>query len=209
MSVAPNRITGVYAVTPDEPDTGVLVDKVGAALAGGAKLIQYRNKIADAALRVAQAAALQTLCGKHRVPLIINDHLDLALKIDAAGLHLGSEDGSIAAARVRLGPHKILGVSCYNALDRAQLAWHEDADYVAFGSFFTSVVKPGAVRASPGILTEAKRKTPIPVVAIGGITLENAPQLIAAGVDAIAVISAIFSAPDIEKATQQFCKLFT
>jgi thiamine-phosphate pyrophosphorylase len=208
MSAAPHRIAGLYAVTPDEPDTGILVAIVGAALAGGAKLIQYRNKTADTALRAAQAMTLQTLCRRHRVPLIINDHLDLVLEIDAAGLHLGEKDGSISQARNRLGPHKILGASCYNALDSAQIAWHEGADYVAFGSFFASEVKPGTVRASLGLLTEAKRKIPIPVVAIGGITLENAPQLIAAGADAVAVISAIFAAPDIETATKQFCELF-
>lgn len=208
MSVASNRIAGLYAVTPDEPDTAILVDKVGAALAGGVRLIQYRNKTAAPALRAAQAAELQALCRKHRAVLIINDHLDLALEIDADGLHLGNEDGSITAARNRLGPHKILGVSCYSALERAQHAWHEGADYVAFGSFFSSTVKPGAVRASSGLLTEAKRTIPVPVVAIGGITRENAPQLIAAGADAVAVISAIFAAPDVEHSARQFSRLF-
>lgn len=208
MSVASDRIAGLYAVTPDEPDTAILAEKVGAALAGGARLIQYRNKAAAHALRVAQAAALQTLCRKHRATLIINDHLDLALEIDADGLHLGSEDGSIAAARKRLGPHKILGASCYSTLVRAQLAHREGADYVAFGSFFPSTVKPGAVRASPGLLTEAKRTIPVPVVAIGGITRENAPQLIAAGADAVAVISAIFAATDVEQSARQFSRLF-
>ncbi|MEK6592206.1 MAG: thiamine phosphate synthase [Pseudomonadota bacterium] len=208
MPAAPNHIAGLYAVTPDEPDTRVLAAKVGAALAGGAKLVQYRNKTAAAALRAEQAATLQNLCRRHRVPLIINDHLELALEIGADGLHLGGDDGSIAAARTRLGPHKILGASCYNVLDKALRAWREGADYVAFGSFFASEVKPGAVRAPLGLLTEAKRSVPIPVIAIGGITLENAPQLITAGADALGVISAVFAAPDVGAAAKQFSRLF-
>lgn len=208
MPSASHHIAGLYAVTPDEPDTGVLVAKVGAALAGGAKLIQYRNKTAPAALRSAQAAALQALCRQRRAPLIINDHLELALEIDADGLHLGGEDGSVAAARALLGPHKILGVSCYNALDRAVQAWREGADYVAFGSFFASGVKPGAVRAPLGLLADARREIPVPVVAIGGITAQNAPQLIAAGADALAVISAVFAAAEVQAAAKQFARLF-
>lgn len=208
MPLATHHIAGLYAVTPDEPDTGILVAKVGAALAGGAKLVQYRNKTATAALRATQAAALQALCRRHRAPLIINDHLELALEIDADGLHLGGEDGSIAAARALLGPRKILGVSCYNALDKAVQAWREGADYVAFGSFFASGVKPGAVRAPLGLLAEARREIPVPLVAIGGITVHNAPQLIAAGADAVAVISAVFAATEVEAAAKQFARLF-
>lgn len=208
MPLATHHIAGLYAVTPDEPDTGILVAKVGAALAGGAKLVQYRNKTATAALRATQAAALQALCRRHCAPLIINDHLELALEIDADGLHLGGEDGSIAAARALLGPRKILGVSCYNALDKAVQAWREGADYVAFGSFFASGVKPGAVRAPLGLLAEARREIPVPLVAIGGITAHNAPQLIAAGADALAVISAVFAATEVEAAAKQFERLF-
>lgn len=209
MPLAAHHIAGLYAVTPDEPDTGVLVAKVGAALAGGARLVQYRNKTAAAALRSEQATALQTLCRRHRAPLIINDHLELALEIDADGLHLGGEDGSIAAARALLGPRKILGVSCYNALGMAVQAWREGADYVAFGSFFASGVKPGAMRAPLGLLAEARREIPVPLVAIGGITVHNAPQLIAAGADAVAVISALFAATEVEAAAKQFARLFT
>lgn len=209
MPLATHHIAGLYAVTPDEPDTGILVAKVGAALAGGAKLVQYRNKTATAALRSAQAAALQALCRRYRAPLIINDHLELALEIDADGLHLGGEDGSIGTARAALGPRKILGASCYNSLDKAVRAWREGADYVAFGSFFASGVKPGAVRAPLGLLADAKREIPVPLVAIGGITVQNAPQLIAAGADAVAVISAIFAATEVEAAAKQFARLFT
>jgi thiamine-phosphate pyrophosphorylase len=208
MPLATHHIAGLYAVTPDEPDTGILVAKVGAALAGGARLVQYRNKTATAALRSAQAAALQAFCRRHRVPLIINDHLELALEVDADGLHLGGDDGSVAAARALLGPRKILGASCYNTLDKAVRAWHEGADYVAFGSFFASGVKPGAVRAPLGLLADAKREIPVPVVAIGGITAQNAPQLIRAGADAVAVISAVFAATEVTAAAKQFERLF-
>jgi thiamine-phosphate pyrophosphorylase len=202
------RVTGLYAVTPDEADTGVLAAKVGAALAGGARLVQYRNKTADEVLRLQQARALLELCRRRSVPLVINDYLELALAINADGVHLGGDDGSVASARRELGPRRMLGVSCYNRLQNALDAVREGADYVAFGSFFTSGVKPGAVHAPLAILRDAKRAIPVPLVAIGGITLENAPRVIAAGADSVAVISALFAAPDITLAARQFNALF-
>lgn len=202
------RISGLYAVTPDLADTAELLAKVEAALAGGARALQYRNKSASAALRLEQAGNLLARCRERRVPLIINDDLDLATALAADGLHLGSEDGALAAARLRLGPGKLLGASCYNRLDHALAAARDGADYVAFGSFFPSSVKPGAVRAPLALLREAKQRLALPVVAIGGITLDNAPQLIAAGADGVAVISALFGAPDIRAAARQFDALF-
>lgn len=208
MLDARNKISGLYAVTPDEPDTGLLTAKVREALAGGATIVQYRNKTADAASRLAQATALFKACRGHDVPLIINDHLELALEIDADGVHLGGEDGSIAAARKKLGPDKILGATCHNLLQSALEAQHAGASYVAFGSFFASSVKPGAVRAPLELLREAKKKLSVPMVAIGGITHANAPQLTTAGADSLAVISALFDAPDVRLAAQEFCLLF-
>ena len=202
------RISGLCAITPDEANTALLAAKVRAALTGGARSVQYRNKTAAAKLRREQARTLLALCRQHAVPLIINDHLDLALEIGADGLHLGGEDGSIAAARAELGPSKLLGASCYNLLQTALVAQREGADYVAFGSFFASSVKPGAAHAPLALLREAKQQLSVPVVAIGGITLDNAPLLIAAGADSVAVISALFGAPDIEVAAQQFNTLF-
>lgn len=202
------EISGLYAVTPDGDDTPALIAAVEAALAGGARLLQYRNKPAPAALRLSQASALLVLCRRYRVPLIINDDLDLALAVSADGLHLGAEDGSLAAARARLGTAKILGASCYDRLELALEAVRLGADYVAFGSFFPSSVKPGAVRAPLTLLRDAKRRLSMPVVAIGGITLENAPQLIAAGADGVAVISALFGADDVELAARRFSALF-
>lgn len=201
-------ISGLYAVTPDGDDTPALIAAVETALSGGARLLQYRNKSADPALRLTQARALLALCRKYRASFIVNDHLDLALAVNADGLHLGADDGSLAAARAELGPARLLGASCYDRLELALEAERLGADYVAFGSFFTSSVKPGAVRAPLTLLREAKRRLSVPVVAIGGITLENAPRLIAAGADGIAVISALFGADDVELAARRFSALF-
>ncbi len=201
-------IAGLYAITPDLADTDDLLRRVRAALTGGARVLQYRNKTASAALRREQAQALQQLCREFEVPLIINDHLDLALAVDAAGLHLGGDDGDIAAARAQLGPGKLLGVSCYDRIELAQKALAAGADHIAFGSFFASSVKPDAVRPPLDLITRAKKQFRLPVVGIGGITPHNAPQLIAAGVDALAVISAVFTAPDVAAAAREFQDLF-
>jgi thiamine-phosphate pyrophosphorylase len=209
MATRSPRIRGLYAVTPEEPSTRVLEAQVAAALTGGATIVQYRSKSTAPALRLEQARALAALCQRHRVPLIINDDIALALAVDAAGAHLGLEDGDLAAARTALGPNRLLGASCYNELAHALNAQQAGADYVAFGSFFPSTVKPGAVPAALDILTSAKRVLHVPVVAIGGITVANAPQLIAAGADALAVISALFAAPDITTAARQFAALYS
>ncbi len=203
-----NPIHGLYAVTPDDADSVRLAGQVRAALEGGARLLQYRNKTANRALRHEQAATLCALCRTYGAALIVNDDVELALAVDAHGVHLGGEDGSIAAARARLGPHKLLGASCYSRIQNAERARAEGADHIAFGSFFVSGVKPGAVRSTPSLLTEAKRKFNLPVVAIGGITHDNAPQLIDAGADSVAVISALFNAPDIARAAREFNALF-
>ena len=189
-------------------DTERLCALVNASLDGGASVLQYRNKFADAGLRAVQASALLNLCRKRGVLLIINDHLDLCLAIDADGVHLGGEDGHLAAARTRLGAGKILGASCYNRLALAQAAKEQGADYVAFGSCFDSGTKPAAVRAPLELLSQARNELNLPVVAIGGITLANAKLAIEAGADAIAVIGALFSASDVTLAAQQFSNLF-
>ena len=203
-----SRVSGLYAVTPDSADTPALLAKVEAALAGGARLLQYRNKAASAALRLVQGRALLALCWEYQVPLIINDHLDLVLALDADGLHLGSADGSLAAARRGLGDDKILGASCYRSLESAVEAQQAGVDYVAFGGFFPSTIKPSTVRAPLGLLGEAKQRLSVPVVAIGGITLDNAPQLVAAGADGVAVISALFEDADIQHTARRFSALF-
>ena len=200
-------IKGLYAVTPDVADTALLLAKVETVLAAGARLLQYRNKSADAARRGEQARALRAVCRRHAATLIINDDVTLARAIDADGVHVGADDPALAIAREQLGSQKIIGVSCYDDLQRARAAATQGADYVAFGSFFASAVKPGAVRAPLSVLPAA-RALGVPVVAIGGITLDNAGGLIAAGADAVAVISALFAAPDPAGATRNFCRLF-
>ncbi len=209
MSLNPSgKIKGLYAITPDESDTAELLRKARLALLGGAQLLQYRNKSADAALRLQQATALRELTKQFSVPLIINDDVLLAQQVVADGVHLGSTDMNIPAARKQLGAAKIIGVSCYNRLGLAQAAVLQGADYVAFGSFFASDVKPQAVPASLDLLRQARRELKIPLVAIGGITAQNSTQLLAAGADALAVISALFAVQDIQAATQQFSNLF-
>ncbi|MDH4150350.1 MAG: thiamine phosphate synthase [Betaproteobacteria bacterium] len=203
-----SRIAGLYAITPDLIDTEDLLRRTRAALAGGARILQYRNKTATPELRLAQARRLQQLCAEFAVPLIINDSAKLALEVGAAGAHLGSDDGDLAAARARLGPDKLLGASCYDRIELAQRAIAAGADHVAFGSFFASGVKPDAVRPPMDLISRAKHELGVPTVAIGGITTTNAPQLIAAGIDAIAVITALFAAPDVERAAREFRMLF-
>jgi thiamine-phosphate pyrophosphorylase len=192
---ATDRLRGLYAVTPDEPDTGKLVRKVDAALAGGARAIQYRNKAADAALRDAQARAIVRAARRHDALAIVNDDVDLARAVGADGVHIGEDDAELAAARSTLGVSAIIGVSCYDDLERARRLVAQGADYVAFGSLFPSRVKPGARRADVSLIAGAKGLG-VPVVAIGGITSANAPTLVAAGVDAVAVITDVFGHDD-------------
>ena len=205
---ARRALRGLYAITPDTDDTQRLLTQVAAAISGGGNFIQYRNKTAGAALRLEQARALKSLCAERGATLIINDHVDIALAVDAEGVHLGAEDGSLPRARQVLGPGKLIGVSCYNQMELARAAATSDADYVAFGSFFPSRVKPGAVHAPLSLLDTAKRELEVPVAAIGGITLEHAPQLISRGADLLAVITAVFDADDVTAAARRFSDLF-
>jgi thiamine-phosphate pyrophosphorylase len=200
-------ISGLYAVTPDLPDTNELLRSVRLALLGGARMLQYRNKTADTALKLAQAQALLQLAREFNTTFIINDDAQLAAQVDADGVHLGGEDGSVAAARTLLGS-KIIGVSCYNRLSLAHEAIVQGADYVAFGAFFSSSVKPGAVKADVALLQTARKELRVPIVAIGGITQQNAVTLIEAGADAVAVITALWNAPDIEASATEFSILF-
>ena len=162
--------------------------------AAARSVLQYRAKKIAPNLKANQAQALQALCKQYRVPLIINDDANLAASMSASGVHLGSQDMPIGEAHQSLLSGMLVGVSCYNQLQLAIAAEKNGADYVAFGSFFPSTTKPNAVRPSLDLLREAKRKIACPIVAIGGITLHNAPELIDAGADAVAVISALFDA---------------
>jgi thiamine-phosphate pyrophosphorylase len=201
-------LRGLYAITPDEADTRALAAKVADALAGGIAALQYRNKAADATLRRAQAEALVPLCRERGVPLIVNDDVALASAVDADGVHLGATDGDLVSTRRRLGPGKLLGASCYDRYDLALAAKAAGADYVAFGAAFPSPTKPNAVRAPLALYARAHRELGIPIVAIGGITADNAAALVSAGVDALAVITDLFEARDIAARARDFNALF-
>jgi thiamine-phosphate pyrophosphorylase len=185
---------GLYLVTPDEPDGDHLLARVAPLLAE-ASCLQYRNKAADADVRLRQARALRALCAMGGVPLIINDDVELAAAVGADGVHLGEHDAAIGDARMRLGAAAIIGVSCYDDLARARHAAAAGADYLAFGACFASPTKPNARRATPELLRQAA-VLGLPRVAIGGITPENAALVVAAGADLVAVISGVFDAPD-------------
>lgn len=202
------QIKGLYAVTPDLADTALLLEQARAALQGGVAVLQYRNKDASYALKREQASELLWLCDEFQVPFIINDHVLLCVELDADGVHLGGTDGDIAAARRLLGAHKLIGASCYNRLALAEQAQAQGADYVAFGACFDSGTKPAAVRAPLELFAQAQ-PLGLPTVAIGGITLDNAASAIAAGADAIAVIGALWSTPDITATALTFSHLFT
>lgn len=203
-----HAISGLYAITPDLASTPDLLARTELALGGGARVLQYRNKTADGALRLEQAAALRQLTRRYSVPLIVNDDARLAAEVDADGVHLGASDAPLASARALLGPQKIIGVSCYNLPPLARAAVSGGADYVAFGAFFSSGVKPDAVVAQPGMLRKMRAELHVPLVAIGGITAQNGAELVRAGADALAVISALFHARDTRAAALELSGLF-
>ena len=201
-------ISGLYAVTPEMTDSIALISKVDAALRGGARVVQYRSKAIAESLRRTQAGELARLCRTWNVLFIVNDNVALAREVDADGVHLGKDDGGVLAARSMLGPEKLIGVSCYNEIGRAREAQSQGADYVAFGSFFSSSTKPDAIPTSAELLQIATLEIGLPVVAIGGINENNAAALIAAGADAVAVVSALFDAVDVEAQARRFARLF-
>lgn len=199
---------GLYLVTPDWNDTPRLLDATEAALRGGAVCVQYRNKTADAALRAAQTAALRTLTRTFDAALIVNDELALAQDSRADGVHLGREDGELAAARAALGPDFIIGASCYNEFARAEAAVRAGASYVAFGAMYPSPTKPQAVPAGVELITRAKAELGTPVACIGGITADNAAPLVAAGADWLAVITDIYAAAEPQRQAERFAALW-
>ncbi|MGX5731031.1 thiamine phosphate synthase [Pseudoxanthomonas beigongshangi] len=198
---------GLYLITPEAPDTAHLLSRVAPLLAEGITWLQYRQKDADAALRLEQARALQSLCTQAGIPLIINDDVGLAATVGAAGVHLGEDDGDLATARARLGAAAIVGASCYDDLDRARRAVAAGASYVAFGAFFSTRSKFTTRRASPALLAAAAGLG-VPRVAIGGITPDNTPALAAAGADLVAVIGGVFDAADPAAAVRAYVRGF-
>lgn len=207
--MSPFVLRGLYAIsdTTQLQDTA-LVEACEAALLGGARVLQYRDKGHDPVRRRREALALVALCERYAIPLIVNDDLELAARVGAHGVHLGRDDVAIGEARARLGARAVIGRSCYDDAARAMQAAAAGADYVAFGSFFASPTKPHAVLADVALLREVRRHCPLPVVAIGGITPENGAPLVAAGADMLAVISGLFAAPDPRAAAARYAALF-
>lgn len=203
------KLHGLYAITASVRDApSDLAAQVQDALAGGASVIQYRDKSNDLVRRRSEASELNALCMAADVPLIINDDVELAKEIGAAGVHLGRDDPDLSAARRALGEGSLIGVSCYDEFERALHARDSGADYVAFGSFFASSTKPRAVRADISLLSRAARELTVPVVAIGGITPENGRQLIEAGASMLAVVQGVFGQPDVTQAARCYARLF-
>ena len=199
---------GLYIITDERLCATNLVDRVMAAIRGGAKLVQYRNKQATAAEQLTEASQLLDICRAFGVPLLINDDPQLAKNIGADGVHIGQSDTRLAEARALLGPGAIIGVTCHDSLQLAEKAQNAGASYVAFGRFFVSNTKPEASPADIDILRQAKDQLAIPVCAIGGITPENATSLLEAGADMLAVIHGVFGQKDIETAAKNYSKLF-
>lgn len=202
------EVRGLYAITPDELSSDILIARIAEAIQGGARLIQYRRKRIDTSAKIAEAKAIAALCRDRRALFIVNDDPRLAAESGADGVHLGRDDGTVAAARATLGERSVIGVSCYDRLDLAVAAERCGADYVAFGSFFPSSVKPGAVRPPVQLLTDARAVLSCPIVAIGGITLDSAAELVTAGADALAVISDVFQAKDVVARASAYARVF-
>lgn len=203
------KIEGLYAITdPQLLPAARLADAVRAAIDGGARIVQYRNKEADAATRLREASRLARLCRDAGTIFLVNDDIALAAAGDAHGVHLGQRDGAVDTAREKLGAGAIIGQTCHASLELALAAERAGADYVAFGRFFPSRTKPQAAPADIALLPRARRGLRIAVVAIGGVTVDNAPALIDAGADAVAVIHDLFAAGDIAARAREFARLF-
>jgi thiamine-phosphate pyrophosphorylase len=201
-------IKGLYAITPDLVDLNTLIEKTRFAIEGGAFMVQYRSKIQNRDVKMQQCAAILRLCREYEVPCIVNDDVDMCRTLNADGVHLGKEDDNIAEVRRILGEDAIIGSSCYDQLNRANEAQKEGATYVAFGAVFPTTTKPHAPRATLALLREAKFQIQIPVIAIWGITMNNAHEVIETGIDAIAVITSLYESNAIKETAETFSRMF-
>ena len=180
-------ISGIYAITPDEPLNYQHIVKYLEKI----NILQYRRPNIGNTQKYNEVSQLQQLLKPHNIPLIINDDIELAVKTNATGVHLGKNDENIKSAKQKLKPTQIIGISCYNDLERAKVAQEQGADYVAFGRIFNSQTKPDAPFCSLDIIKQAKEILSIPVVAIGGITMNNKAEVFSAGADAVAMIKGL------------------
>ena len=199
---------GLYVITDRSLLGETLIEKTKQAILGGTRIVQYRDKTQDHSRRQAEALALAELCQQYQVTFLINDDIELAQYCQADGVHLGQQDTDLLKARQQLGANKIIGITCHSDLNAAIYAEKNGADYVAFGRFFPSQTKPEAPAANIDILKQAKTTLTIPIVAIGGISADNAAPLIQAGADMLAVIHGIFGSTNSQLAAQQFAPLF-
>lgn len=204
MNTRNKILKGLYAITDPDLMGADLIAKSEQAILGGINILQYRNKRASSEQQEREALTLATLCKNHNVIFIINDNVELAIKVNADGVHLGQKDTQLQQARKLLGKDKIIGVTCNNQIKLAQEAQRDGADYIAFGRFFPSSTKPSAPHAELSLLSQARKSISIPIVAIGGITHELAPLILKEDVDMLAVIQGIFGQTDILNATRQF-----
>jgi thiamine-phosphate pyrophosphorylase len=208
MPNSENRLRGLYAITDEKLIPEAQFHQViEQTLQGGAGIIQYRDKSGNLEKRNKQAAALRLLCDQYKALLLINDDLELARLVNADGIHLGENDTPISEARKFLGEDAIIGASCYNQLELAIKAENEGANYVAFGAFFTSTIKPEARSAELNLIIEAKHRLSVPVCAIGGINLNNAKKVFDAGADMVAVISGLFAQPQVKTISRRITDL--
>lgn len=203
------KIRGLYAITdPQCSPNHLVIDHVEAALSGGARIIQYRDKTTPFSEQITVAKQLKILCQNHQAWLIINDSIELAKLSQAHGIHIGQNDTTLIEARAQLGAEAVIGVSCYNDLDRAQRMEKLGADYVAFGRFFNSKTKPDAPPADLATLALARSQLKLPIVAIGGVTADNTSQLIQSGAHSVAVIQGVFAQANIRQAATDIAGLF-
>jgi len=204
------KFTGLYAITDASvSDSQKIIVSVEQTLRGGANVIQFRDKSNNQKQRLETCLALRKLTKQFNAVFIINDDIKLTLLTKADGIHLGQNDSSLTEARNQLGEKTIIGISCYNRFDLAELATKEGANYIAFGRFFPSRTKPNTETAEIKLIQQAKQELDIPVVAIGGITAKNGGALIGAGADMLAVVDGIFGQTNIEAATKDYQALFT
>jgi len=201
-------IKGLYAITPDSADVNTLIQKTQWAIEGGAFMVQYRSKILNRDVKMQQCAAILRICREYDIPCIVNDDVEMCRVLEADGVHLGENDDNIAEVRRILGEDSIIGSSCYDQLNRAKQAQKEGASYVAFGAVFPTPTKPNAPRATLELLREAKSEIQIPIVAIGGITMNNAHDVIETGIDAIAVITSLYESNSIKETAETFNTMF-
>ena len=204
VTTTPRIINGLYAITPDCDDTPLLIDKVEEAVESGVSVLQYRNKVASQDLKMQQASLIKDICDQREVPFIINDDVALCDTLDADGVHLGKDDSTIDDVRHILGPDKIIGISCYDDMERVETMISKACDYIALGACFPSSTKPSAPHASNEFVQQVMTQASKPVVAIGGINLDNCRSVLDCGVSAIAVVNEIFSSQDITQTVKTF-----